>query len=137
MKSKTSLSLIEQVIMIAVFAVAAAISIRIFVYADNVSKKAEIQDFAVTEVQNAAEVIKNTKGDLEKAAEALNGSVKDGKLTVGYNGDFEKTELGPVYILTAEKTAAASELTGSATIEFKCGEESIFSLRVCWQEGAE
>jgi len=59
MKSKTPLALIEQTIMILVFALSAALCIGAFVHADSVSRKTEALSLAVFEAQSAAEAIKS------------------------------------------------------------------------------
>lgn len=59
MRSKTPLALMEQVVMILVFALAAALCIQVFVFADQTSRHNEARDRAVLEAQNAAEALKH------------------------------------------------------------------------------
>ena len=70
MKSKVSLQLMEQLIMILVFALAAALCLQVFAKSGEISRETEHYDRAVTLAANAAEVLKATAGDVE-AAEAL------------------------------------------------------------------
>ena len=58
MRSRTPLVLMEQVVMILVFALAAALCVQVFVYADKASHRYENRDRAIVEAQNAAESIK-------------------------------------------------------------------------------
>lgn len=67
MKSKTSLQLMELLIMILVFALSAAICLQIFAKAKDISNSAARLDKAVALAQNAAEVLKLTAGDTESA----------------------------------------------------------------------
>ena len=70
MKNRTSLLLMEQLVMVLVFALAAAVCLLIFAQARNLSREAASTDEAVILAQNAAEVLKATGGD-QKTAQAL------------------------------------------------------------------
>ena len=59
MRSKTPLALMEQLVMILVFALAAAMCMRIFVGADRLSKKNEAVSNAALAAQNVAEEMKS------------------------------------------------------------------------------
>ena len=59
MKSKAPLAMMEQLVMVLVFALAAALCLQTFVLSGKISKKTEAKNRAVTEVQNAAEIMKN------------------------------------------------------------------------------
>ena len=62
MSSKAPLALMEQAVMILVFALAAALCMRVFVWSDQASKRGQALDRAVVEVQNAAEAVKAEGG---------------------------------------------------------------------------
>ena len=64
MKNKTPLVIMEQTIMILVFALAAAVCMRVFVYSDNLSRYNGQRDDAVIIAQNAAEMLKRSNGEL-------------------------------------------------------------------------
>ncbi len=70
MKNKTSLLLMEQLMMILVFSLAAALCLQVFAKAHEISQETARQDQAVILARNAAEVLKATDGDLD-AAETL------------------------------------------------------------------
>ena len=59
MKDKTPLLLIEQMIMILVFALVAALCLRGFAYAADLSKQIQQQEQAAILAQNTAELLKN------------------------------------------------------------------------------
>lgn len=58
MKSKAPLAMMEQIIMVLIFALAAALCLQTFVLAGKISKRIEAENRAAVEAQNAAETIK-------------------------------------------------------------------------------
>ena len=58
MKNKTSLFLMEQLVMILVFALCAALCLECFITADRISKETSLRDEAVLLAQNTAECLK-------------------------------------------------------------------------------
>ena len=59
MRSKATLVMIEQVVMVLVFALAATLCVQMFVLTEKQSKKYEATDRAVLEAQNMAETLKS------------------------------------------------------------------------------
>ena len=59
MKSKAPLMLMEQMVMLLVFAIAAALCLQGFVKSSDISKLSRARDMAVIEAQNAAEAVRN------------------------------------------------------------------------------
>lgn len=137
MRSKTTLSFIEQIIMICVFAVAAAVSLRVFVYAEDLSAKKETKDFAVTESQNAAECIKSCAGDMRAAAEMMAGEVREGGFSVSYNANYQVSKDDPTYLLEAVRRDSDNINLGVAQISVSGEQGKIYSLLVYWQEAME
>ena len=78
MKQKTSLLLMEQLVMILVFALAAALCLQIFAKADAISQETARRDRAVVLARNAAELLKATGGIVQ----GMSGSpiLQNGKL---------------------------------------------------------
>ena len=68
MKSKAPLLLMEQMVMLLVFALAAALCLQAFVKSDAVSRRSGDRDRAVVLCQSAAEAIRHT-GDVEEGLE--------------------------------------------------------------------
>lgn len=58
MKSKAPLVMMEQIVMVLVFALAAALCLQTFVLSGNLSKRIEAEGRAAIEAQNAAETMK-------------------------------------------------------------------------------
>lgn len=71
MKSKAPLLLMEQMVMLVVFALAAALCVQAFVRSDAASARNEARDEAVVLCQNAAETIRHSGGNFNEAAEKL------------------------------------------------------------------
>ena len=74
-RSKAPLSLMEQLIMVLVFAFAAAICLQAFVYSDNLSKSGTAREMAATRATEVAEVCKAYRGDFDKAAAKIEGTI--------------------------------------------------------------
>ena len=114
MKSKASLLLMEQLVMILVFALAAALCLQVLVKAGEISEETARRDQAVILARNGAEVLKATHGDAS-AAEAL-----------GENG----------YRVTVISRPSQQPGLSRAEIDVFFGEERLFSLETGWQEVA-
>jgi len=123
MKNKASLTLIEQVIMLLVLAVSAAVCIQFFVQAHLTAQKNYLQDLALQQVQNVAENIKTT-GNLEQTAEKLQGSMDSGILTI----EYEK------FMVIAEQINSENPLLGRANVMACDGDQIYAQLQICWQE---
>ena len=85
MRSKSPLALMEQLVMVLVFALAAALCLRVFVFSDQMSERSETVDWAVMVCQNAAETLKSVGSEggdmalcLQKAADAQGGTMSQG-----------------------------------------------------------
>lgn len=137
MRSKTPLALMEQVVMVLVFALAAALCLQVFVFSNRMSERNKDIDRAVLLAQNTAEMLK-ARGSLEEAAEVMDGEIQQTLWRSYYD-----EALNPV----AKRTSAYYEVntlpehTGvegleKATVEvFRYnGNEALFSLTVAWQE---
>ena len=74
MRGRSPLVLMEQVIMLAVFALAAALCLRVFVLSDQLSRQGEIRDQALLQAQSAAEVYRHCQGQGDQAVELAGGS---------------------------------------------------------------
>ena len=126
MKSKSTLTLMELLIMLLVFALAAALCLQAFAGASRISKNTAALDRAVTEVQNTAELLKSCAGDYEKAAALWGGSWDGSRWTLEYEG-------GTVTAVPAE---GEHPLLGQAVITAAAPNGSIlYTLTVGWQKG--
>ncbi len=125
MKEKTSLSLMEQIIMLAVFALAAAICLRAFVWSDSASVQSADADRALLLSQNAAEYLRHTGGDLEEAARLGGGTAQ---------GDCWIIDYEDGWVLTATPLHPNQRYFGAAEITVTDGSRTLSTLRVGYQE---
>lgn len=84
-RSKTPLALMEQLVMVLVFALAAALCVQVFVLSDQTSRRNEERDRALLEAQNAAEALKSGDEDYFVALSAVTG---DGGWSISYDEDW-------------------------------------------------
>ena len=112
MKSKGSLQLMELLVMILVFAMAAALCLEVFVKSREISLETARRDQGVALGRNAAELLKATGGNVEGAE---NLAPQDYKIEI---------------------TRKSSDLEGLARAEIQVffREELVFSLETGWQE---
>lgn len=134
MKNKGALVLIEQAVMLLVFALAAVLCLRAFVWADTTSKEITARDGALIQAQNAAEVLKHTHGDFDAAAGQM-GGIRDGETwVVLYDEDWNVTDDMHTYTLRAVSEHSHTEYLGRAAVSVSHGETELTALEVCWQE---
>ena len=144
MRSKAPLVLIEQMIMLLVFALAAALCLQAFVKADGISMQGENRSYAVVAAQNAAEVIRHSGGSMEhalsKAADRLGAQYGENGLDLYYDAEWLETAEEGRYHLTAQ--GLLTEVPGlcKALIQVKDTEgmeeegKLLFEIGVAWQE---
>ena len=126
MKSKSPLVMLEQLIMLLVFALAAAMCLQAFALADSQSKTTIARDAAIIEVQQAAEVIKYCGGDMERAAAILGAEGSDSGLSL----------VSESYVVRAEKLSSGLELMGQARVFAETADgQCLFEVSLGWQEG--
>ena len=149
MKSKAPLALMEQMAMILVFALAAALCLQAFVKSDAISSRSDARDRAVSLCQTTAEAIRHAGGGeesaLESAAERLGLSYgayapEGAPLEAHYNADWTLcADREYEYWLTARP--AESGLTGLAMAQVQVWQsgrdQPLFELEVAWQTEKE
>lgn len=136
MNSKAPLALIEQMVMLLVFALAAALCLQAFVKSDAISRRSEERDRAAVLVQTAAEAIQFCGGDacdaFAGAAELLGGQYEQGLLWMDYDEHWNPG--GDAYRLEAQ--GVLSDLPGlrEAIVRVvNSGGEEIFLIQIAWQ----
>lgn len=140
MRSKAPLVMIEQMVMILVFALTAALCLQAFVKSDQMSRRAESRDRAVTLCQTAAEAIRFTRGDFARAAERLNTSqFSEDSFTIYYDGDWRPAETPARYTLCAGREKPAVSGLGTSAVWVRdetAGTEDaeLFRIEISWQE---
>ena len=117
MKNKTPLPLMEQLIMVLVFALTAALCLQGFSLADRISRRQEAREKAVVLAQNLAESLKAGSGDLEVASRLLDDFPED-----------------PNFVIQVIPVSTDDPYLGSARIVVTYEAEAIFEITVAWQE---
>lgn len=122
--------------MILFFAIAAAICLQGFTKANQISQSQAAKDQAVIVAQNAAEVLKNTHGDLDAAADLLHGQSSHDTVTVFYDVQWQYTAqpADAAFQLQIRRIPSDTPLLGSADISVLSGQDILFELSVSWQE---
>jgi len=135
-KSKSHLALMEQTIMILVFAFAAAVCVQAFQKADAISIELAARDRAVNYSQTVAETVKSVHGDLEAAADILDGIVKENKLLFWYDNEWDKaSEAEAAYELCLMVTETSAYLEKSQLVVTELKKSKVlFALPVNWQK---
>lgn len=134
MKNKGALVLAEQAIMLLVFALAAVLCLRAFVWADTASEESAARDRALLQAQNIAEVLKGCSGDFDAAA-VQTGGVRDGEgWVVLYDEDWNVTDDMHSYTLRVLPRFDGTEYLGRAMVSVCRGGTELTALEVCWQE---
>lgn len=135
MKDKAPLALLEQTIMILVFAFAAALCLRVFVWSDRQSDLDAATDRSVIAVQSAAETLKHCNGDMKTAAELLGGTVSENLWRISYDENWQVVPGEGKYSVTVQSQDSGVRLLGKAEVSAATAEgEALFSLTVGWQE---
>lgn len=136
MKQKTFVPLMEQICMICIFALAAALCLQGFALASRMSEDRHAKDCALISAQNTAEILKEYKGDLPAASQILCGTVENGAITIRYdrNGCATADALDTFYILTAELLKSEQVGLGTARIYVTYDNDVIFEITTGWQE---
>lgn len=145
MKRKAPLAMMELMVMIAVFALAAALCLQAFVKSDQLSRRAEARDGAAVLCQSVAEMIQHEKGDIVSALEKVSGVEAAQRKGFGFfvnyneNGEALAGEGSARYTLRVMEQESGTQGLGKALVEayaWNRGKmESLFSLEVSWQKG--
>ena len=138
MKNKAPLALMEQLVMLLVFALAAALCLQMFALSHRLSENSERLDHAVMAVQNAAETVKLCSGDPGSYPELLGGMGDDRQWQIGFDSEWKPAPLETAqYRILIQPETVSQPLLGSAQITAQTSEgESLFQVVVSWQEEA-
>ena len=140
MKSKAPLALMEQLVMVLVFALAAALCVQAFFASDRMSRQGEARDRAVLLAQNTAEYLKEYGAEqtAQTLAQALGGTAETPERVCVYL-DGELSE-DAAYLLRVElEDAQCGGRLGRAEVSVYQAEaaEPLFSIPAAWQEGED
>ncbi len=128
-RSKAPLALMEQVIMILVFALASAVCLQAFVYSDRLSRGDEQRQNAMAKAQHVTEYCKANHGDLEKAGGILGAEVTEEGLEIRY--PEEKM------ILSLQLTERTDYLQKAVIIVSDMEDAEIYNMDIAYQIGGQ
>ena len=148
MKSKAPLAMMEQMVMLLVFALSAALCLQAFVKSDEMSKGMEARDRAMTLCQSTAEALQSTKGDFSWVESQLcaEGSATAGHtedaLLILYDEDWKDPSASGKtlrYELRAAQMDSGVPGMGKAAVWVKDmavedADDDLFRIEVAWQE---
>lgn len=139
MKRKTSQGigpvLMELLLAIMIFALAAAFCLSIFIHAKESSDNSAVLTQAVLMSRSAAECFKATGGNLSNTAAILGGLEDDDTVTVFYDEERQSTEQkGSAFTLLGTKSSNKGISTLDISVTDGAGEQ-IYSLSVSVCEG--
>ena len=136
MKNKAPLSLMEQLIMLLVFALSAALCLQIYVLSNQISRRCEIRGQAVTVVQNAAESVKYCKGDISQYQRLLGGSGDPEQWNIGYDVNWKTClpDQACYHLRIIPERTSLPTLARARVSAFTQSDEELFSVTVSWQE---
>lgn len=139
MKSKAPLSLMEQLIMLLVFSLAAALCLQVFVWSSQMSRRCDARNQAELRIQNAAEILKASRGDLSQCEAVLGGSVRDEGWEIYYDAKWKETSSEQsVYQLAIRPITSDLPLLGSAQIyAIRESDDILSAVTVSWQEAID
>ena len=145
MRSKSPLALMEQLVMVLVFALAAALCLQVFAFSDRMSKHNAAIDRAVLECQNAAEILKATGLPMDEAQETLEvqmgGRCEEDLWYVWYDENWQPVwdHAQAAYVIFAQEVPTRVEGLVKAQVwadrwVTEGYSEALFSIDVAWQE---
>ena len=138
MRSKAPLLLMEQMIMLLVFALAAALCLQAFVQSDAASRESEARDRAANLCQSMAEVLRTNGGDPYQAADTVLGGgwqSAAGMFRVPLNENMTPAGDADVsYWLEVGELSHKAPGLDAVNIHVRTYDVAeVFSLEVCWQ----
>lgn len=134
MKGKTALTLMEQAIMLLILALAAALCLQAFLWADTQSRQNSSRDRALTQLQSTAEVLKAHNGDFSAASATYGGQAENGQWQIFWDENWAQAQTPDTYRLLAVSQDSHSPYLGSAVLTLLQDDTELCSLTVCWQE---
>ena len=127
MKNRTSLAVMELLVMVLVFALAGALCLRTFVWAEQSARERARRDGALLLAQNVAQGLKSGAAERPGALDRAE--------TAFYDAAWEPCDPPGTYRLEVCRQPTAYDTLGSAQIRvYGAGETPLAQLDVNWQE---
>ena len=136
-QSKAPLVMMEQVIMVLVFALAAALCVQAFVKARSISVHLSEENHAMNVSQTLAETLKAYHGDLDAVCDRIGGEVKEDGIILYYDSDWNPAsaeEEAGFEASFVQKDIGKLCSYGEITVSDAENGREISSMEVAWQE---
>ena len=134
MRSKAPLALMEQLVMVLVFALAAALCVQAFALSSQLSRRNEAQDRGLLEAQNAAETLKSLHGDCAQAAKSYGGDWDGSVWTLSLDENWQPCTENAAYRVQITPEDSGDTLLGTATVTVQNADgDTLATLPVAWQ----
>lgn len=136
-RGKTALLLMEQLVMLLVFSLAATLCLQAFVHAHRLSLDVEARDRGAELIQSVAETLRHTGGDFPRAARGLGGEdLGADRLRLELDGDWAPVEGDPRYVLGADRQASDLPGLGRGRVWLRdeAEDRELLGLDITWQE---
>lgn len=134
-KSRAPLVLMEQLVMVLVFALAAAVCIQSFVMTGIRSKKLVQKDHAMMVCESLAEIVKACHGDKNKILSETGGSLQEDRIQVSYDENWNRVPREDAVYMAVFQLQDTKSLChrGTITVTAQENEDVLFSLDIAWQ----
>ena len=136
MKSKAPLVMMEQMVMLLVFALAAVLCLQAFTASQEISNGSISRDCAVIEAQNVAETLKG--GNAEAYFQEKGARLTDSGGRISYDQDWQPLsgeQSGAAYALQLRYKETESDYFRGADITVYDADKAVlFQISVMWQE---
>ncbi len=136
-RGKTALLLMEQLVMLLIFSLAATVCLQAFVYSHRLSLDVEAQDRAAELAQSVAETLRHTGGDFPGAARSLDVEHFDeDSLRLELGADWAPAEGAARYVLGASRQESGLPGLGRGQVWLRdeAEDRELLRLDITWQE---
>lgn len=134
MRNKATLILLEQAVVLVVFALSAVLCLRAFLWADETAKWLSARDQGLILAQNAAEILKDANGNLSRAAQIMGGEICGDEWVLTLDGGWDITMDEMEYTLRARQVDSGLPGLGQGRVTVYRQEGQLCQLEVFWQE---
>ncbi len=136
-RNKTALLLMEQLVMLLIFALAATVCLQALVHAHRLSLAVAARDRAGELAQSVAETLRHTGGDFPGAARMLDAEHFDeDSLQLDLGADWTPAEDTARYVLGAGRQASGLPGLGRGQVWLRdeAEDRELLRLDITWQE---
>jgi len=137
LRSRSTLFLMEQIVVITVFAICAAICVYILVISFLMTSSAVDTKSALLVAESAAESYKAFSGDMDRVAEILNGSANAGSVLVYFDSSWQPSgpENASFVLLLTERDLESYALLSDISVSRIITGDELINLTVATRRG--